>query len=199
MRARVIAATNRDLHALVKTGAFRADLYFRLGVVCLQIPPLRAREDDMNALVALGLERIAEAFGQPVAQPSEEFLARLRRHRWPGNVRELFNALEHVVVRVCPSRRQLQASDLDGVLPPIADAPDALGSPGSFPTASVGSWRCAERSAVRPDALGQSVLESVLRATGGNVSRAARRLGLPRSTLRYRIQRAQLGHLLARD
>lgn len=204
MHARVIAGTNHDLLSLIASGLFRKDLYFRLRVVHLTIPPLRQRSEELDTFVRLGLDRIATAFGRPAAQPKPDFLDRLRAYSWPGNVRELFNVLEHVVVRVSSDR--LGASDLDGILPgELSDDRDGLrmGLEGPKLAQNEGGGRALDLGALRASPLLGAdepvILESVLRATGGNVSRAARRLGLPRSTLRYRIGRAQLGHLLARD
>lgn len=93
--ARVISATNRPLHDDVADGRFRADLYFRLNVARCDIPPLRARLDDLDNLVAFWLPRIAERLGRPTCRLDAGGLSLLRAHPWPGNVRELRNTLEH--------------------------------------------------------------------------------------------------------
>src|SRR5262245_32173671 len=98
MRARVVAATSCDLRRAVGEGRFRGDLYYRLAVFHLVLPALRERPEDLPALVAAGLDRIARRLGLPRPLATEAFNARLLRHAWPGNVRELMNALERVLV-----------------------------------------------------------------------------------------------------
>jgi transcriptional regulator with PAS, ATPase and Fis domain len=96
---RVIAATSRDLKAMVDTGAFRADLYYRLNVLPIRLPPLRDRPEDLPALCEALLEQIAERAGEPVKSVSEAGLARLAAYHWPGNVRELGNTLQLAAAR----------------------------------------------------------------------------------------------------
>ncbi|MFQ5514077.1 MAG: sigma-54 interaction domain-containing protein [Myxococcota bacterium] len=186
MTARVIAATNRDLAREKDEGRFREDLYYRLNVFRIRIPPLRERIDDVPGLVRTGLERISRELGVPSPRVSDGFYERLRVHPWPGNVRELFNLLERCLVH----RRvdTLEAEDLDGLLEP----------PSALPTAALpGTSPPAVRAPPGPEE--RRRIEQVLRAVGGNVTRAARRLGMPRGTLRYKIDRYGLGGLLPRD
>jgi DNA-binding NtrC family response regulator len=98
MQARVIAATSHDLLERVQRGHFRKDLFFRLNVVQLRLPPLRERLDDLALLVESGLERLSERLGVPRPRVSEGFLDHLGGYAWPGNVRELMNVLERVLV-----------------------------------------------------------------------------------------------------
>jgi formate hydrogenlyase transcriptional activator len=95
---RVIAATNRDLRTAVEAGRFRADLYYRLNVVPLEVPPLRERASDVPELAAFFLARYAKRFGKPVGTISEATMRRLTSYAWPGNVRELQNVIERAVV-----------------------------------------------------------------------------------------------------
>ncbi|MCF8033221.1 MAG: sigma 54-interacting transcriptional regulator [Desulfarculaceae bacterium] len=95
---RVVAATHRDLEAEMSRGAFRQDLYYRLNVVELKLPPLRDRREDIPLLVGHFLERLAAERGEPVRRVNQAALARLMEYPWPGNVRELQNALEHALV-----------------------------------------------------------------------------------------------------
>jgi formate hydrogenlyase transcriptional activator len=97
-RVRVIAATNRNLAEAVKVGAFRADLFYRLNVFPLTLPPLRERKDDIPLLVQCALERFAKKFGKPLQRLSDESLGRVMRYSWPGNVRELQNVLERAAI-----------------------------------------------------------------------------------------------------
>src|SRR6202034_1166584 len=95
---RVIAATNRNLREMVEAGRFRSDLFYRLNVVPLQLPPLRERRSDIPQLVALCVSRFAKRFGKKVEGVSQETMARLMNYPWPGNIRELQNVMERAVV-----------------------------------------------------------------------------------------------------
>lgn len=183
MNARVIAATSRDLRQAVEDGTFRADLFFRLEVFHVRVPPLRERAEDLTLLVRRGLEALAARLDLPVPGVTDAFCQRLREHPWPGNVRQLMNVLERAMVRM--GAGVLDAEALDALLP--APGPEHVPRRAAAPP-PVASGD-SERDAV----------ESVLRAVGGNVSRAARRLGVPRTTLRYRVRQLGLEHLLPRD
>ncbi len=167
---RVIAATSRDLEAMVAAGEFRADLYYRLNVITLHTPPLRERLDDIEPLVENLLEEIARRHGMPPCEIGPAALERLRRHQWPGNVRELSNVLERAVLMSDAS--VLEAADLERVLPAGRTVPGASGAP-AF-AAAVAS---AEREAIR----------SALRSTQGNKSQAAKVLGISRAALYEKI------------
>jgi len=169
---RVIAATSRNLEAEMHAGRFRSDLYYRLHVLPIAVPPLRDRLQDLEALCQGHLESIADGSGAPQRELSPEALARLRCYHWPGNVRELRNMLERVCAR--SPHQVLQASDFATDIP---DAADACAEPASE-TLDVVLLR-AERSA----------LENALHETGGNKVQAARRLGISRSRLYERIAR----------
>jgi transcriptional regulator with GAF, ATPase, and Fis domain len=193
MDARVIAATTRELQSLVREGRFRADLYFRLNVFHLPIPPLRERLVDIHLLVRAGLEQLGNRLGVPVPSVSARFYERLMTYRWPGNVRELLNLLERLLIQ--QRVEVLEAEDLDGLLPNSE-------APGYSEDAPLGAEREFRRSAGLPpeaDPESRSVIAAALVETGGNVARAARRLGIARSTLRHRIRQYGLGHLVPRD
>src|SRR5262249_25444759 len=98
VNVRVIAATNRDLAALVREGKFRSDLFYRLNVLPLSIPPLRERHGDIHLLVAFFVQRFAKKLSKPVKRTSEETMRRLTNYPWPGNIRELQNVIERAVV-----------------------------------------------------------------------------------------------------
>jgi NtrC-family two-component system response regulator AlgB len=122
--ARVIAATNRELEAGVREGRFREDLYFRLNVIGIQLPPLRERGEDLDALTDRILASVAARHGRRVVTVSPEARAALRAYRWPGNVRELVNVLERAVVLA--RERTIRADDLpDRVFAPGATSPAA--------------------------------------------------------------------------
>jgi transcriptional regulator with GAF, ATPase, and Fis domain len=174
--ARVIAATHRDLPARVRRGAFRADLFYRLDVLGVAVPPLRERKGDLPELARDALARIARRNGQAPLELCAEALHRLALHAWPGNVRELLNVLERCAILA--TGRRVTARDVERALarPAVAVAEEPVEDP-------------PEREAIA----------DALLATGGNVRRTARRLGVARSTLRYRILRHGLEHLLPRD
>jgi DNA-binding NtrC family response regulator len=186
---RVVAATHRRLADEVRAGRFRRDLYFRLRVVVLELPPLRERRGELFGLVWRHLPALADRLGVAVPRVTPSFLAALGSHDWPGNVRELLHVLERALV-LCEDG-QLGARDLEGA---FADVGPGRGSAPRAAEAASGASAGAEGAAGEAGEIGR-----VLRETGGNVSRAARRLGLARSTLRYRIQRHGLGGLLPSD
>jgi len=170
MSARVIAATHRDLRAEVRAGRFRADLYFRLDVARLRLPPLRERADDLPLLARALLARTSTRLALPPPRLTGRALERLCAHAWPGNVRELENALERLAIR--GAGRDLDAADVAGALDDLESFGDAA-------------------SATQP-----ASLHGLLRDCGGNVARAARALGIPRTTFRRRLaeQRPELRH-----
>jgi two-component system response regulator HydG len=162
---RVVTATHRDLVAMVETGRFRMDLYYRLHVVRLEIPPLRERIEDVPLLVQHFLDKHARR-GEPMTI-AEDALERLMCHDWPGNVRELENVIESALALARGSR--LRAADLPigrsrSTAPARAGEPAPAGIPLSL------------------DAYERSALERALREAGGNATDAARRLGIGRST-----------------
>ena len=144
---RVIAATSRDLKALVERGEFRADLYYRLAVVPIRLPPLRERATDMPALVEHLLEAIGEAHGRPVKELTADAVALLQGLPWPGNVRELRNLLEQACAMT--ERVRLTRADLLALLPPAADddpVPGVPGVPGALAPAADGRAAASARS-----------------------------------------------------
>jgi transcriptional regulator with GAF, ATPase, and Fis domain len=184
MSARVVAATNCNLEDAVRAGRFREDLFFRLNVFRVQMPPLRERLEDLPDLVKIGLKQIAARLSLPVPAVPGSFYRQLASHSWPGNVRELMNLLERFLV-------QHHAGLLDSSAPacwlerPITGLPTTPPEPPAHPVAG----SAAERV----------VLAEILAATGGNISRVARRLGLARSTLRYRLKLHDLAALIPSD
>ena len=166
---RVVAATNVDLRAALEQGTFREDLYYRLNVVPLNIPPLRERKDDIPYLA----EHFARKFGGKL---SEEAIERLMAYHWPGNVRELENVVERSIV-LAPGPR-VEAEDIkietaQRARPAAGAAPDFL------------------PEGMTLDAYEQALIREALKRAQGNKSQAARLLGLTRNALRYRL--AQMG------
>lgn len=162
---RIVAATNRDLSAMVRAGGFRADLYYRLKVVALTVPPLRERPEDIDALAAGFLVRFARRHGMPARRFAPAALARLRAYPWPGNVRELQNAVERAVI-LCAAE-EVGPSLL--ALEPVPALPAAA-------------------TAVTLEEIERQHVTAVL-AASPNVETAARTLGVDASTL-YRKRKA---------
>jgi len=165
---RVIAATNRALDDAVKDGRFRVDLFFRLNVIRIEIPPLRERADDIPELVHTFLARAARGATAPIGI-ADEAMRWLCRHDWPGNVRELANVVERAVA----------LTDHDAVV--LEDVVDTGRGRGADPTAE--SLAAAARRQLSLAEVERTYIRQVLEATGGNVSRAARVLGIDRRTL----------------
>ena len=166
---RVIAATNRDLSAAVDDGDFRQDLFYRLNVFPLEMPPLRERRDDISVLVEYFIGRYARKAGKTFRQVSKRTLDRLRSYPWPGNVRELQNVIERSVIVSDTDEFTVDGSWLSGA----SAAESRLGLYGTMAAHE------------------KAVVEEALRASGGRVagpSGAAARLGLPRSTLESKIR-----------
>ncbi|MBI2375280.1 MAG: sigma 54-interacting transcriptional regulator [Deltaproteobacteria bacterium] len=173
--ARVVAATNRDLLRMVSDGSFRADLYYRIRVVELELPPLRARgERDVFRLARHFLTSAARRHGRPVPGLARETLDRLAAYSWPGNVRELENCMESALV----------VMDGEVILPEHLPLPDRITAPPVAAPAPSGP-----RPGLRPlaDVEREHVL-FVLDAVGGNQSEAARVLGIGRNTLARKLR-----------
>jgi DNA-binding NtrC family response regulator len=166
---RVIAATNVDLRAALEQGTFREDLYFRLNVVPLNIPPLRERKEDIPYLV----EHFAQKFDGEI---SEGAMERLLSYHWPGNVRELENVVERSVLLARGPRVEAEDVRIDT-------------SQRARPAAAAGDHFLPEGMTL--DEYEQSILREALKRANGNKSHAARLLGLTRNALRYRL--AQMG------
>jgi DNA-binding NtrC family response regulator len=173
---RVVAATHRDLEEEVKAGRFREDLYYRLKVVELDLPPLRDRLEDLPALVERFSVQLAERLDRERVRISPEALARLACHAWPGNVRELRNVIERAGV-LCSGER-IEEADLQLDRAPAGDAPR--------PSDADASFRDAKRKAVED--FEREYLLGALRENGGNISRTASAIGMVRQSLQQKIR-----------
>jgi DNA-binding NtrC family response regulator len=175
---RVVAATNRDLRREVNAGSFRSDVFYRLAVIQVHMPPLRERLEDLPQLVRELLDRIAAHRGvEAHVEPDEALLSSLARHRWPGNVRELRNYLEQLMIlRVAP---ELPAP---GGAPPAAVSGDE-----AFAGLSNLPLRSAKKKLV--ERFERAYVQQLLEETEGNVAEAARRAGVDRGTLFRTIRR----------
>jgi transcriptional regulator with GAF, ATPase, and Fis domain len=166
---RVITATNRDLQAAIEAGTFRSDLFYRLNVFPITVPPLRERADDIPLLVEYFIDRYARKAGKPIRRVSKRTLDHLLSYPWPGNVRELQNVIERSVILCESDEFTVDRSWLSAG--PTADSRLVLSS----------TLAANEKA----------IIEDALRASGGRVfgpSGAAARLGIPRSTLESKIR-----------
>jgi two-component system, NtrC family, response regulator AtoC len=165
---RVIAATNQDVEALVKAGRFREDLFYRLNVVMLRLPPLRERQEDIPLLASYFLRMYSEANHKLIRHITPEAMALLGRYHWPGNVRELQHTIERAVTLTMNS----------ALLP--ADLPPRLQQQAVLPRP------CSSPPLLTLEELEKQHIQAVLRATQGNKKRAAQILGINRRSL-YRM------------
>ncbi len=194
---RVVAATNADLERRIEEGRFRQDLFFRLKVVSIHLPPLRDRGDDVLELAAFFLDRLSQGFGKDFRTIDLEASRLLRRYAWPGNVRELENLLERVVL--LEQGPVLRAKHLPPGIRGPAEAPSNDRAEGSFPEDSR-AWftRFGVMLNPAPDDSPMSLREFsdayirfVLAECDGNRTRTARRLGLSRQGLIDRLRRME--------
>jgi two-component system response regulator PilR (NtrC family) len=180
--ARIVAATNRRLEDEVKAGRFREDLYYRLNVIEIPVPPLRERRDDIPLLVQHFIEKYSDELEKPVEGMSDAALARVMEYGFPGNVRELENVIERAVA-LCRE----EAIDV-GVLPPAVL--DARGASAAAPILA---------EDVDLDALmneyERGLLLEALRQTGGAKKRAAQKLGISFRSFRYRLEKLSIDEL----
>jgi DNA-binding NtrC family response regulator len=169
---RVIAATNKDLDHEIKRGTFRSDLYYRLNVISLHLPPLRERQEDIPLLADAFLRRLAEQRSEEPKRLSADALTAAMVYGWPGNVRELENALEHAIVLSPGDEIELLA------------LPVRVRSPKAEPF-------IADRPIENPtlEAIERAYIVWVLQSEGGNKSRAAEVLGIDPSTLYRKLAR----------
>ncbi len=178
---RVIAATHQRLEERVRQGVFRSDLFFRLRILHVELPPLRERGEDVMRLTQAFLANLGRRYGQTGLRMTPAAEQALRRYTWPGNVRELRNSIEHAVLladegiidvahlALCPALQALPPRD--DVFPPSADFPE---------------------DGIDLEKLEQRLIVQALRKTRWNVTRAAKLLGLSRDTLRYRMEKYRL-------
>ncbi len=163
---RILAATNKDLLGLVKTGVFREDLYYRLNIINIDIPPLRDRNDDILLLIKHFAAKFAAESNKPVPQFSDSALLVLKNYNWPGNVRELENIIHRLVI--------MNEED-------IIDVPDLP----SLMRSSIGPGPILNRTLAEVEA---EHIRSVLASVKGNKTQAARILGIDRKTLREKLK-----------
>jgi len=174
----IVAATNGDLAAMVQAGQFREDLFYRLQVAPLHVPPLRERGDDVLLLAQALLRDICAGYRLPMRTLAPAALTALRAHRWPGNVRELRNTLDRAVL--FSDGEELSAAAF-GLPAGAVDSP--------APAADGGLRFDLPDEGVRFEDVERGLLVSALRKAGGSQTGAARLLGMSRDTLRYRLEK----------
>lgn len=174
---RVIAATNADLRAALEQGTFREDLYYRLNVVPINIPPLRDRREDIPYLAKHFVEKLSAELGSAAKAISESAIDALMQYHWPGNVRELENVIERSLVLASAS-----------TLEPADIRLDAMPKP-RIPNAQPSGFSLPEGMSL--DEYEQAIIREAMKKANGNKSQAARLLGLTRNALRYRL--SQMG------
>ncbi len=164
---RVIVATNKDLLSLVKKGVFREDLYFRLNIITIELPPLRERGDDIILLINHFASKFAKELGKPTPVFSDNALQVLRNYYWPGNVRELENVIQRIVVMT------------EGDVIEVPDLPSLMRFSALQTTEFNRTLEEVEAEHIR----------NVLTNVGGNITKAAKILGIDRKTLRKKIKK----------
>jgi DNA-binding NtrC family response regulator len=190
---RMVAATHRNLEELIADGRFREDLYYRLNVVSVTLPPLRERGDDIFELALFFLRRAAERTGKRIMQFDDQAIAALMQHSWPGNIRELENVVERAVVLAEGDR-----ITLDGLPAPMRGGqvrPRGSASPASR-SAILQPRTAALRTRTPAEFEESDERELLLNALGrcrGNKAEAARLLNMPRSTYHSKLKKYGLG------
>ncbi len=172
---RVIAATNKNLEKMIKDGTFREDLYYRLNVVTINLPPLRERKEDIPVMCDYFIKKFAEMNGKEMSGMSREAFDVIMKYDFPGNVRELENLMERAVILCREDRITLD------------DLPAGLFEPSE--TTMENSTAGLEEQV---EALEKRLIQSALRRCGGNQSKAARQLGITERKLRYKLQKYEL-------
>jgi len=182
---RLIAATNRDLLAEIDAGRFRQDLYYRLAVVPIRVPPLRERVGDIPQLANFFLEKYVQRLGKPPAQLSAEAMAALQAYPWPGNIRELENFIERLVLFA--EGPAIGLSDLSEPVRPDQPAQSSTESAAPETTPSPeGGLKDIVR--MRSAELERDLIQKALEETAGNVTRAARLLRISRKSLQTKMK-----------
>ncbi len=179
---RILCITNRDIQAEIQTGRFREDLYYRINVVNIQMPPLRRRLEDMPILVDYFLKSYAERFDRKVQPLSSSLVDRFRQHHWPGNIRELENYLKRYVILESP----------DSILNEIEERRADSGSDASFQLPPLTDFSLKKYSKQASQKAERFLILEALKNTRWNRKRAAELLGISYRALLYKIKEAGL-------
>jgi two-component system response regulator AtoC len=204
---RVVSATNRDLEQMIKDGKFREDLYYRLNVFPITLPPLRDRAGDLPRLVEHFIAKFTRTAGKPIRGIAPEAIALMQQYSWPGNVRELENVVERAII--VARGPEIAPGDLDfgrrGNAPLVqasqrGDTAAALHTPtgGFAPVTALPAGGSGPQKPLAARLLDEEKREIIaaIDRCGGNIAGAARELGVNRSTLYYRLRKHGLEHLL---
>jgi two-component system, NtrC family, response regulator AtoC len=179
----IVGATNKDLAAMLAAGSFRKDLYYRLAVVTVHLPPLRERTEDIGLLAEFFLRRFRAKYAKRVSRLSDAALTSLREYDWPGNVRELRHVIERAVLASSTTAIEVDQGTLETLPKSKAASPvnETLAAPGRLPPEGI---RLAEWE--------RAIIERALSEAHGNQTSAARLLGVSRDTLRYRLAKFKI-------
>jgi DNA-binding NtrC family response regulator len=191
---RVLAATNVDLRSKIEAGKFRSDLFYRLNVICITLPPLRERGADIEHLAYHAIEKHARRMGRLPKSLAPDAIAALRAYPWPGNVRELEHAMERALV--LSQGTAIHAIDLPFDPPPSPEAASTPGAATAFTSVGTLSASLADRPFAEAKKVAMTLFEDayvaeVLRQSGGNLSEAARKAGVDRSNFKRIVRRAK--------
>jgi two-component system response regulator AtoC len=193
---RILAATNRELERDVQREHFRRDLYFRLAVIILRLPPLRERGGDILQLAQHYLDRFNAKYGKQLRQIEPRARELLLEYPWPGNVRELSHVIERAVLWSRGPTLDAEHLSLMTPLPPAetGDRPAPAPAP-SEPASATTAPTTGESPTMAPPGMDlerweRAMIEQALRDSDGNQTRAAQRLGISRDTLRYRLKKS---------
>jgi Nif-specific regulatory protein len=187
VNVRILSATHKDLRKAIEQGSFREDLYYRLAVVEVLVPPLRDRGEDVEVLAHALLKKVAVNVGKRLTGFTPAALASLRRHRWPGNVRELRNEVERAAINAESS--VIGVLDLSPTLDVELEEREAIARP--VEEAGAGGSLAARFAALEPTE--RDLIKEALAAAKGNLSEAARLLGITRIMIKRRVDRFGLG------
>ena len=183
INVRIIAATNRDLRKKIADGTFREDLYYRINVFPIHIPPLRERTDDIPALAAYFLDSFSRAFGRDFRDVSAEASELMQGYKWPGNIRELRNVIERIcIMRHGPTLlAEHLPQEIRGISPAVASSAD-----GGRNTPLLPSDKGLDDAVMEFE---KAIIGQALNKTRGNVLQTANMLKIPRGTLRYKMDK----------
>ncbi len=191
---RLIAATHQNLERLISEGKFREDLFYRLNVISITLPPLRDRADDIIELALYFLNRAADRAGKRITHLNDAVIDAFRRYPWPGNIRELENAIERAVIMA--EGQEITLHDLPASVIPafsrprhVLEAKPASTEPARAPAPTRRERNAGDDGRATPEFVERQVLLEALVKTGGNKAEAARLLGVPRSTFFSRLKK----------
>lgn len=195
--ARVVAATNRNLEQAIADKEFRSDLYYRLNVYTIKLPPLRERGDDITLLANFFLRRFAAELGKEVTSIAPEAMKLINQYRWPGNVRELQSAIKHALLEatgpvIVPTYLPAVLRECSSPLPAESLSGHRPSQPGEIDIAGLTrELLAAGKQDIHRELVGRvekEMFSEVLRFTNGNLTQAAKHLGITRTTLRARLE-----------